>query len=179
MISGSHRDDTQFNNISKVEIRRTNKALVLSTGINKYIPTNLIHQNNYGAALKLYYITGNLNQRLIDNTGGIFDFRDNFITRRAGVNVFYNHAIYPNTRTIVTFAFQSEYGYDDEEEVHGTYGYTNIYGALSYFISYRTRLNCNFGAQYQKNYIDDSPFLIGGSPENFWLYANAGIQINL
>ena len=178
IISGNHQDYVHSGNFSN-DYRRTKKSVLLSAGINRYIPTNLVHQNNYGAALTAYYISGNLTQMFINNGGGMNQTKSNSIARRIGGSLFYTHAIYPNTRTVVTFSFMSECGYEQEEAVEGFYGSADLNGSLDYFISYRTRLTCNFGARYDKSQLISFPLSATIGPKDLWLYANAGIQVNL
>ncbi|MCW3091071.1 MAG: hypothetical protein JWP81_2140 [Ferruginibacter sp.] len=178
VIDGSGRDQHPSGAFNRYEENFFTESLVLSSGINKYTPASLIHQNNYGASLKLSYISRDITQRFYNTTGGIDELKNNAIGKQASINLFYNHAIYPSTRTIVNFYFQSEFGYQDEKNMNFYYGRANLYGALNYFISYRTRLTCNLGADYQKNAYRTYQGSTG-VPENIQLYADAGIQINL
>lgn len=171
-------DATQNDGINKNENRFDVKTALFSFGINKYIPTNLVHQNNYGASAKLSYT----DQRLADRnfTSGIVtgETKINSIIKQAGVNLFFEHVIYPNTRTAISFKINSETGYQDFNKQTNLYEIANLQGAVSYFISYRTRFNMNIGGLYQKN-----PFIATqssqGFPESMQLYANAGINVSL
>ena len=150
-ITGSDNDQTQANTFYRYKNRFTSKSIELTSGISKYSPKNLVHQNNYGSFLKLGYLSNDVSISSFDSTGSIFETKNNSVSKLASINLFYEHAIYPNTRTIITFNFQSEFGYFKTEFSKGLFGRSSLYGAINYFISYRTRLTCNIGAEYQKN----------------------------
>lgn len=177
-ISGSDNDQSQYNPTKRFKNLFTNKSLELISGISKYSPKNLGHQNNYGSFLKLNYTSSDATISSFDSTGLISESKDNGVSKFASINIFYEHAIYPNTRTIITFNFQSEYGYLKTDFSSGFFGRSSLFGSLNYFISYRTRLTCNIGAEYQKNAYQ---FYQGysGAPENLNLYANVGLNISL
>ena len=177
-ISGSDNDQSQYNPTKRFKNLFTNKSLELISGIGKYSPKNLVHQNNYGSFLKLNYTSGDAAISSFDSTGLISESKDNGASKLVSINIFYQHAIYPNTRTIITFNFQSEYGYLKTNVSNGFFGRSGLFGVLNYFISYRTRLTCNVDAEYQKNayqaYQGNA-----GVPENLNLYTNVGVNISL
>jgi len=179
-VNGSGRDDsgTGASSASKYQDRFTTTSLTISTGINKYIPTNLVHQNNYGASIQASYGTRDVLVRFYNSGGGVNETKYNFIGRLASINAFYTHAIYPNTRTTIAGNFQSEFGYQSNDDSQYTFGRTSIDATLNYFISYRTRLTATIGAEYQKNAYRTFQAMTG-VPENTRLYANGGIEINL
>ncbi len=177
-LTGSGKDQTQTKPSERYKDKFIIKSLELTAGIGKYSPKNLVHQNNYGGFLKLADIDNDVTMHWFDSTGLLSELKSNGITRNASINLFYEHAIYPNTRTIINFNFQSEYGYFKAASLNGFFGRSSLFGVLNYFISYRTRLTCNIGAEYQKNAYQT---YLGytGVPENLRLYANAGVNINL
>ena len=177
-LTGYGTNQTQNNNLSKYERRYSTKSLVLSAGINNYTPQNLVHQNNYGASFRLCYNSLDFSDRYF--TSGIItsNSKGNSILKQAAVNLFYEHAIYPNTRTGINFNLQTQGGYQYLEKEANFFGAVNFTATLNYFISYRTRLTANLGAAYQKNVytIQQSLNLF---PDNLQLYANAGVNISL
>jgi hypothetical protein len=177
-MTGSGNLQTQTITSYRYKDRYTNKSIELTSGISKYSPKNLLHQNNYGSFLKLGYLSNDVSISSFDSTGSISETKNNSVSKLASINLFYEHAIYPNTRTIITFNFQSEFGYFKTDFSKGLFGRSSLYGAINYFISYRTRLTCNIGAEYQKNtyqiYLGNPGF-----PENLNLYANVGVNISL
>jgi hypothetical protein len=177
-ISGSGNDQSQYNPTSRFKNWFTDKSLELTSGISKYSPKNLVHQNNYGTFLKFDYTSTNATITSIDSTGLISETKNDGISKKASINVFYEHAIYPNTRTTITLNFESEYGYFKTAFSNGFFGRSGLFGALNYFISYRTRLTCNIGAEYQRNAWQTYQGY-SGVPENLSLYANVGVNINL
>lgn len=165
----------------KNESKATTWSALLSMGVSKYVPVNLKHQNNYGASLRLNYFSNHRNDKFY--TAGIltneFDFNPEL--RQAGAALFFQHAIYPNTRTIVSFLLDSETGYQDVGDESGFFEIANLTGSLNYFISYRTRFTCNLGVAYQNNIysIYNNTNHLTLLPEAVQLFANAGLQVSL
>jgi hypothetical protein len=170
----------QWDNIllTVYENKITTKTGRLSAGFGRYRPVNLRHQNDYGASLFLNYLQQDNTQKYF--TGGI---PTNVTTlsqevKQAGLNFFFAHSIYPNTRTSISFNLQSEDGYVDNGYGTGFFGRADLSGSLNYFISYHTRLSCSLGATYQNNYYEFSQYL-QLTPDTWQLFANAGIVVNL
>ena len=95
-----------------------------------------------------------------------------------GVNLFYEHSIYPNTRTSLNFRLQTENGYQYQNKHNDFYSNSGLTASATYFISYRTRFHFDAGAIYQKNLYQPSSYAsveAGG----FNFYANAGLNINI
>ncbi|MBP6025371.1 hypothetical protein [Ferruginibacter sp.] len=176
-IKGSNINQVQNNGIDKFEHNFTSQSVILSSGFKKYKPVNLIHQNNYGASLKLAYISGDLTNRYFTNGIITNEIKGKTIIKQAGANLFYGHAIYPNTRTIINFNLQSEFGYQDINP-ENFYTATNLFCGLNYFISYRTRLNCNVSAYYQRNMYSIDRY-VQVLPNTIQLSAAAGLEISL
>ncbi len=176
-ISGGSQNVTQYNLIDKYEQRNGTRSLLFTSGFNKYIPVSLTHQNNYGASLKLAYTYKQLTDRNFIS-GVVNETKSSTALKQAGVNMFFQHTIYPNTRTILIFNFQSETGYQDIARQSGFYGGADFSAIFHYFISYRTRLNFNVGASYQKNlYYSNQYFNL--LPDRILLNANFGLEISL
>jgi hypothetical protein len=176
-IKGSNINQVQNNGIDKFEHDFTAQSAVLSSGFKKYKPVNLIHQNNYGASLQLAYISGDLADRFFTNGIITNEIKGKTVIKQAGANLFYGHAIYPNTRTIINFNLQSEFGYQDIY-AENFYTATNLFCGINYFISYHTRLNCSVSAYYQKNMYSIDRY-VQAFPNTIQLSATAGLEINL
>lgn len=165
--------------INKYQARAATKSLKLSSGLNKYIPTSLKHQNNYGASLQLCYTSSDVSEKYYNSGILTVENKGNSDWKKAAVNLFYQHAIYPNTRTTVSFNMQSELGYQDLDLQTSFYGSADLYANAAYFISYRTRLTCAAGAAYQKNSYRISNRYLELNSNRIQLYANAGVEISL
>lgn len=164
--------------IYDIKHRFTNKSATLNIGLRKFIPSSLIHQNNFGANVKLSYQSINFSDRYFHKDTLFLENKSKPAIKQAGIYLFVEHAIYPNTRTIINIGIYSENGYQDFESTKGYYGKNSLIAQLDYFISYRTRLICNLGATYEKNnyYTTRDIFLRPGAVQ---VVANAGLEINL
>lgn len=172
-----NNDESNVNNFAD-KYRQTfrRQSLVLTTGFNKYKPASLTHQNNYGASVKMAYNDYTFNTR--NFIGGVNNTVETIRTiKQAGANVFFQHAIYPNTRTVILFDLQSEGGYQENQDQSEFYTSTAISGTMNYFLSYRTMLRCTIGTSYEKNAYYVSPNY--SQPERLYLNANVGLDINL
>jgi hypothetical protein len=179
-LNNANRDDINNSLFTKEEDKIVSKSLLLSAGINKYIPANLRHQNNYGASLRLKYISYHAANKLFISGSPVNQFDFNTTVKQAGINLFFQHAIYPNTRTSISFDLQSEAGYRDAGQPLELFGTANLAGSLNYFISYKTRLTCNLGATWQTkvyrfNYYQQLELV----PDIIQIYANAGLLVSL
>ena len=145
-------DDRALNNfINKTETRYHDKSILISAGFNVQKPASLVHQNNYGASLKLSYFSYDNN--MLEYTSNVISSELNLssIAKKAGVNLFFQHAIYPNTRTILNASFQSETGYQDLRHDKQFYTSNDLNVSVNYFISYRTSFNFSIPVHYQTN----------------------------
>lgn len=160
------------------ETRNLIKVILLSAGFTKHIPVNLKHQNNYGVALEANYTNWDMSDKYFvsGNPTTITDM--NSTLKQAGINAFFQHAIYPNTRTNIIFDLSGETGYEDINGDDGFFGEATLSGALNYFISYRTRLTGGLGVSYRKNTFLTT-YDITQLPEMFYLNANIGLQVSL
>jgi hypothetical protein len=177
-LSGVSRDRTQNDIIDKYEQRSKIKSALLSIGFNNYKPVNLKHQNNYGASVKLNYISYKSTDRYFSSGVLVNEFNGNTTIKQAGINLFYQHSLYPNTRTIINLTLQTEGGYQDADKEDSFYSTTNLSGNFNYFISYRTRLTFDIGTTYSKN-IYTAYQNLQFQPDNMQLFVNAGIGISL
>ena len=180
-ISGANNNNsqnTQNNPIDENEQIPFTKSALLSIGFNNYKPVNLKHQNNYGGYLKFNYISNKLTDKYF--TAGVLvnEFNSSTTIKQAGVNLFYEHSFYPNTRTIVNLNLETEAGYQEAKQDTDFFGTAILSGNFNYFISYRTRLMIDVGAVYRKNIYNNSyqPVLF---PDDTQLFVNAGLGISL
>jgi hypothetical protein len=165
---------------NKYEQRADSKSILFSTGFNKYTPVNLKHQNNYGASIRLNYVSYNSADKYFTSGILISETKVNPILKQVSINLFFQHAIYPNTRTVVSFDLQSEAGSQRVEDKSDFYGKVNLSGSLNYFISYRTRFTCNLGTAYTKNlYGYNTAQYLQLLPDDVRFYISAGVGINL
>lgn len=179
-INNDYRDEINNFLSANSENRVANQSVLFSAGISKYIPANLRHQNNYGILLKLNYISYHETNKYFAFGTLTNQFEINTTVKQAGVNLFFQHAIYPNTRTTISFDLRSEAGYQDVEQESDFFGMADLSGSLNYFISYRTRLTCSLGAAWQKNTYGYGNYqYLHLLPDNIQLYASAGVQVNL
>jgi hypothetical protein len=160
--------------------RFDNRSVLLAAGISRYKPINLRHQNNYGIALDLNYNSDHESNKYFAGGSLVNQYDYNPILRQADLSLFFEHAIYPNTRTALNFSLDSKTGYQDIETQSGFFGTANLSAYISYFVSYRTRLSCNLSANYSKNtYAFTYYHSLVLFPDNIQFFANAGIQVDL
>ncbi len=153
-------------------------SAVLDMGFGTYKPANLVHQNNYGASLRAAWHSRDFRDRYFTAGSPTVEVNNKSDLKLAGVNLFYQHSIFPNTRTTVNFELQTENGYLDAKSNEGFYSNSSLGVFAGYFISYRTRFNFNAGVRYQENaYLPNS--YIMPTQDNLLLFVNAGIDINL
>jgi hypothetical protein len=177
-IASWNRNEDASNAIDKFRHRFNTKSLLLSLGLGKYIPTDLVHQNNIGASAKLSYVSADLSDKYFTNDVITNEVKGKSELKQAAVNLFFQHSIYPNTRTAINFNLQIETGYQGFEKQTNFYNATNLTSSVDYFISYRTKFTAGVGAQYQKNVYDIYDY-VRLNPNTLFLYANAGINISL
>ena len=177
-ISGYKVDNIQNQIIDKFEHRSNVKMLTLSTGLNKYSPANLVHQNNYGALLKLNYSYVDFADRYLSSGVITNEIRNNADIKQVGIDLFFEHAIYPNTRTIINFNLRPQGGYQDIDQQTSFFGSVDLSGSVNYFISYRTRVTCGLSGIYTNNVHQVNQY-VELLPNTIRLYANVGLDINL
>ncbi len=160
--------------------RFDNKSVLFSAGLSRYNPVSLQHQNNYGIALDLIYNSDHESNKYFGGGSPVSQYEFNPTLRQGDLSIFFEHAIYPNTRTILNFSLNSKTGYQDVDAQSGFFGTANLSAYINYFVSYRTRLTCNLGANYSKNmhaYTYYNTLVL--MPDNIQFFANAGIQVDL
>jgi len=176
-ISGGKQDQTLYDT-SVNNNHYTNKSMVLTVGFNKFLPVKLTSQNNYGAFAKLAIMDNNMILRYYHAGILINDIGVKATLRQAGVNAFFQHAMYPNTRTVINLLISTEGGYQDFENQRNFYGHINLNAGLKYFVSYRTSLMASLGAGYTKNeYNNYQSFET--IPKNLQLFASFGVVVSM
>lgn len=169
-------DGEQKPMVSEFDEKNTSKSVKLTTGLARHIPSGLHHQNNYGASVQLFYLASNY-ENTITSPGSITEIKFDNEYRHAAINLFYEHAIYPNTRSQVSMKLASQAGY---QGFYGSsfFGMVNVSGSWNYFISYRTRFTCGVNAYYKNNTyeIANSIILL---PRIIQVYLNTGLQVSL
>lgn len=153
------------------------KSATLSVGINRYLPSNLKHQNNFGAAVSLNYFDQDYNQKNFYNGNPANEVDFDSELKQVAVRAFFEHAIYPNTRTTLSFKLEGQGGYQDLDG-DSYFGSVNLQNTATYFISYRTRFNFGVGAVYRNNvYATNEVFTLLSN--NLQVYANVGLLVSL
>jgi len=173
----SNNQESALNNLAdKYRQIYSSQSLHSTTGFNHYKPVSLTHQNNYGASVKLAYIDYKSTNRNI--IGGVNStVETNRTIKQALAYAFFQHAIYPNTRTVILLDFRTEGGYQENQDWSEFYNTTALTGTLNYFLSYRTMLRGNIGTSYENNVYDAFPNNF--RPERLLLNANIGLDISL
>lgn len=176
-LTGVNNNQFQSNGIDKNKQIFNTKSVMLSTGFKKYCPTSLSHQNNFGAALNFSYTNADFTDRNFSNGIITNELKGETDLKKAGANLFYEHAIYPNTRTNINLNLQADFGYQNDD-TRKIYTDANLFCNLNYFISYRTRINFGAGAFYQRNMYTISNY-VELKANSFQVYATGGLQVSL
>ena len=180
-VESFDRSLKQIPNDTKNTTETFNLSALLTAGINRYVPQSLKHQNDFGMAMELFYQDADYSDR--DYTAGNLNTSTDIEStlKQAGLTGFFQHGIYPNTRTVINFKVDARGGYQDFEEESSAYFASSLQASWNYFISYRTRLICNLGGQYQNNIyaVNNSYYYLQLLPNNFNVFANVGIEVNL
>jgi hypothetical protein len=177
-MTSRNKNNDASNGADKFQHRFNTKSLLLSLGISRYIPTSLVHQNNFGASTKLSYISTDLSDKYSTDDVITNEFKGKSDLKQAAIILSFQHSIYPNTRTAINFNFQTETGYQDYEKQTSSYNETSFNGSIDYFISYRTKFTAAMGALYLKNVYNIYDY-IGLYPNQISLSVSAGITISL
>lgn len=150
----TRKDESRIIPISKSTQSENGAEIVLKIGLQNFKPLNLIHQMDYGVALKTNYgkSTNRFKRYTNSNVDYSFDFADEW--KKIGVDYFVRYSIFPNTRTVIEFDLKAENGYQSLNAVDELYHTVALAANASYFISYNTRLNINFGTTYNKYNYD-------------------------
>ncbi len=176
-----HYDNDNSNTLpsTKNESNGRTKVFRAEAGISRHKPINLKHQDNFGAMALFEYFDNEQSQYSFTNGIPTSSAETQTEAKKAGVRLFYEHAIYPNTRTIVSLGIETETGYQDNAVVTNNF-YNSILasGTLNYFISFRTMLTGGLYVIYRKNIYDGyiNPQL---RPEGIQAGLNIGLQVGL
>ncbi len=163
---------------SRDEEESFNYSALLSIGFNKYLPQSLKHQNDFGVAAQLKYLHSDYSNVQFVANNQVNGFEMEATLRQAGLTGFFQHSIYPNTRTLIRFKLDAMGGYQDIDDESTFYTMETLSAGWDYFISYRTRVAVNLGASYQNNiYVLDKH--LNWLPERLQLFANAAVYVSL
>jgi hypothetical protein len=177
-VAGSRRNQQLMDPFQTTKSNFDVYGALLDIGFASYKPSNLAHQNNYGASVRAGWHSGDFTDRYFSTGNPIVEMKNETRLKKAGVNLFYQHGIYPGTRTTISLELQTENGYVDASGNDGFYSNSSMITSASYFISYRTRFNFNAGVRYQENAHLPNSYIMPAQ-NNLQLFANAGIDINL
>ncbi|CAN5416580.1 hypothetical protein BH11BAC3_BH11BAC3_44720 [soil metagenome] len=177
-VSFNNSKSYSGNDVEKFKHRFNTQSFALTSGISRYIPASLKHQNDYGASLKLSYTHTDLSDQYLDNGTVTYEIKGKPEVKQAGIYAFYDHQIYPNTRTSISLGARGEAGYQNVPEKNSFYTNAFIFSDLNYFISYRTRFICNLALEYYQNNFSIYDY-IDVRPNGIQLFVNAGITVNL
>lgn len=169
--------DRQAEPVYENETKTTAKAISLIASWKKYKPVSLFHQRNFGVALQLMRGEKDLLYTQSGN-GTPSETKSYDDNSKVAISAFFQHLYFPNTRTTISFTFDTEGGYQIYSGNSQWFNMTNVGCSLNYFISNNTRLTGGIGATFQKNYADITR--INQYYQNILrLDANLGIAINL
>lgn len=174
-------NNTNFTSFPTSEYKNENKfqknVVLFSAGYKKYIPQSLTHQNNFGAALKV-------------NIGNILNTRKNFINnnitnelsktddiQQTSIDLFYEHSIYPNTRTNINFGLKTSLGAEKVNLAKQNFSTVSLGADINYFINYNTRFIASIGGFYNKNKTDFNN-LTNNTTDNLSLQTRIGLELN-
>ena len=177
-LLSENQNNFTYINSKKDEGLFSAKILNFKAGFQKYLPQSLIHQNNFGAAIVLNYLVNDNTTRGFLNSQLAYDIKFQNKVRQAGVELFFEHAMYPNTRTNINFAAKTSFGLQDAPDLIKRYAAVEVKATTSYFISYRTRFFVNLGVNYINNKSILDRFYLT-LPNRFLAVGNVGIDVNL
>jgi hypothetical protein len=165
-VETGNTSNTQNKNLYRSNETTNYWSMQLTTGLSKYTPVSLTRQYNYGASAKLSVSHQQYNSRSYAADTLTNQAKYKYDLKQAAIDLFYQYAFYPNTRTSLVLNAQSETGYEELGKDSHLYANVSAGFAASYFISYRTRFTCSANLGYQKNnyqlypnfYIPDMEF---------------------
>lgn len=154
LANSASKDESRIIPISKSTQTENGTEIVLKIGLQKFKPLSLIHQIDYGVALRANY--GKSDNKFKRYTNSNLDYTLDYDTewKKIGLDYFVRYSIFPNTRTIIDFDLKAENGFQSLNAVDELYHTAVVTANASYFISYNTRLNINLGTRYNKYNYD-------------------------
>lgn len=176
-FNAANRIEDFYNNNSDNNFKDESKFGSITAGFKRYKPQNLTHQNNYGAAISLSSRnTKNMETRSFLNVP-YYEKKINDKINQTSLDLFYEHSIYPNTRTALNFFVNTNMGrqiYNTEKQ---NYLIANLGSEMSYFISYNTRINASLVGDYNTNKIFNN-ILFNNYSNLFSLQSKIGLELN-
>ena len=154
------------------------KDLTATIGFRKFLPQSLKHQSNYGFAFKAKILKFIDTERNIYTNNITTNYNIQYNIQQYGPELFYEHAIYPNTRTGIYVRAEANFGLQILNKFQDDFAKFKLNAGVNYFINYRTRIIANLGLNYQSNaltYFDRNIFL----PNRLFVITRVGVEINL
>ena len=154
------------------------KDLTATIGFRKFLPQSLKHQNNYGFAIKAKILKFIETEKKIYVNNVVTNYYVEYNIQQYGPELFYEHAIYPNTRTNINVRADFNFGVQILNKFQDDFARLKLNAGINYFINYRTRFIADLGLNYQSNslnYFERNIFL----PDRLFVNTRVGIDINL
>ncbi len=166
-----------YKNFYKDERITTNKSVLVTVGIKTYKPKSLMHQNNYGVAL-----TANIGEFSNTNNNYFYNVlnyqnKTKDLVNQSSLDFFYEHSIYPNTRTIINFEAKTSFGVQKVNDITSKFMTANIGANFNYFINYNTRFTANISGNYNNNKFD--AYIPKTYTRGFQIQTRVGLDISL
>jgi hypothetical protein len=183
-ILGQDFNTSTYNNFPNTEFKNENNyrknSMLFTTGYKKYTPKNLVHQNNFGAAIALSFnniINGR--KSFVDNIISS-EYKNTDKITRTSLDLFYEHSIFPNTRTNLNFNVNTSLGVDRVNSFNERFASVNLGVNVNYFINYNTRFKAGVNALYNNNKTDLNNLnnFYYNNYQNFFLQSKVGLEIN-
>ena len=165
---------SSFKNIFNQE----STSISANLGYQKFEPQSLIHQNNYGVKFNFTSSKYSDIDKNLANNIVFVNSENKYNLLQFGPELFFEHAIYPSTRTIFNFRTDINFGKQIINKLKQNFSKVDLSADASYFINYRTRLSANVGLAYSQNQFytnQNNPIL----PTRFFASANINLNINL
>ena len=173
-------NNSNFQNINLFTQQYNNEAKDLTAiiGFKKYLPQNLKHQSNYGFALKVTMLKYTETNKNIYANNVIINYDNSFNIQQYGTAFFYEHSIYPNTRTILNIRADANAGLQVFNKIRDNFAKIKFGAGVSYFLNYHTTFIADLGLNYQNNIFDyyQRGILM---PNSFFASTRLGLDINL
>ena len=165
-----------YKNFNKNERISNNKSVLITTGIKTYKPKSLTHQNNYGVALTAVFGEyKNTNNGYYNNVLNYQNKTEDF-AKQGSLDFFYEHSIYPNTRTVINFIANTSLGVQKINNNTSRFIDAKIGANFNYFINYNTRFTAGFSGNYNYNKYD--AYIPRSYNNGFQLQSSVGLEIN-
>ena len=174
------RGNAYFDGINSFIQQNNNgiKELSATFGYKKHLPKTLNRQTDFGFAFKTTIAKNTETDKKIYSNNVVLANKSIYNIEQYGPELFYDHGLYPNTRTNINIRADANIGIQVVNNVQDNFANLKLGANINYFINYRTRFIANLGLNYQKNILDyfqRSIFL----PNRLFASTKVGIDINL